>query len=178
MMKLTHWIAGLTLAAFCAAPAFAGTYYTWTTEDDVVSYTNNSKQIPAKYKDAAKRETTGSLAGYKRYTPAQKAIGTHADRLSDRLDHLRAASAPHPVSSAPEGTGVTLDFGTVELQVPADADAEAPIVVEQMRVRDRGHLSSRTVQVIRRGDRVISVIAPEQNDNRLDHLPTTDELMR
>jgi hypothetical protein len=178
MMKLTHWIAGSTLAAFCAAPAFAGTYYTWTTEDDVVSYTNNSKRIPAKYRDSAKQQSTGSLQGYKQYTPSQKADGSHASRLSDRLEHLRAASAAPAVSSAPEGTGVTLDFGSVELQVPGDADASEPITVEEVRVRDRGHTSSRTVQVIRRGDKVISVIAPEHNDNDLSFLPSTSELLR
>ena len=137
-----------------------------------MSYTNSSKQIPAKYKSAAKRMTTGSLRGYKQYTPSQRADGTHASRLAERLEHLRGASAQPAVSSGPEGTGVTLDFGTVELQVPDDADSQEPIIVEDVRIRDRGHTTSRTVQVIRRGDKVISVIAPRQNDTNVSGVPS------
>ena len=113
----------MALAVGLAAPAAAVTYYEWTTEDGVLAFTDSTKRIPDRYKSAAKRKSSGSLRGYKRYTPAgRQAQGAYVDRIGERLVHLRQANVPalpRPVvGMAPGGAQVSLRVPNLRIDLP------------------------------------------------------------
>jgi len=58
---------------------------------------------------------------------------------------------------------VRVDLDMLEIDVPSGAEGE-PVVVEAVRSRARGSLSTRTVRVVRQGDRVVAVVKPLKND--------------
>lgn len=174
--------AGL-VSALClgvAAPAAAVTYYEWTTDDGVLSFTDSTKRIPDKYKSAARRKSSGTLRGYKRYTPAgRQAKGEYDARLGERLTHLRKANVPAlpaPYVAGPRGGGgVALNLPDLQIGLPTGPYAE-PVVVEEVWTKPEGGESTRTIQVVKQGDRVISVIKPLRNDRELSFLPDESNL--
>jgi hypothetical protein len=168
-------IACLTLAG----SAFAGTLYHWTTEEGTYAYTDDKKRIPARYRDQATKRTMKSLRDYERYTPIPRAAeGTYGTRVQARLEGLRDASRPRAVGASPASGGGSGGYvsvggggrfgGGTRLAVPVgagSAGAGEPLVVESFRVRKSdGHQSTRHVQVVRRGDEIISVVKDERND--------------
>ena len=97
------------VAAIClglATPVVAGTVYSWRSDDGILSFTDEAKRIPARYRKAAKKRSLKKLGSYDRYTPAgQTAEGSYAERLERRQAQLQPAS---PVVSSPmTATGST-----------------------------------------------------------------------
>jgi hypothetical protein len=105
---------GALLAA--ATPAAAGTMYRWKSDDGSISYTEDLKRVPERYRAKAEEITTDGLASYPRFTPTDAtASKEYNEKLTARLDALRAwnaqtdpmapraslapASAGHPVSA-------------------------------------------------------------------------------
>lgn len=171
--------------------ASAGMVYRWTTDEGVVSFADEAKRIPKRYRDRAVRVETRRLDQYERLTETDPAASSaYAERLRDRVADLRAlngtaASAPahgakpHAVVEIPlaesqrhaarrEADGsysrrsglVTPDTVIPSLQLAPDPNSDEPVVVEHHRVRPDGAITTRTVTVVRQGDRVLSVIAP------------------
>lgn len=177
---------------WCAVPmASAGMVYRWTTDEGVVSFADEAKRIPKRYRDRVVRVETRRLDHYERLTETDPAASSaYAERLRERVADLRelngtaalagaAATAPHSVVEVPlagaqrhasrrEGDGtysrrsglVTPDAVIPSLQLAPDPDSDEPVVVEHRRVRPDGAITTRTVTVVRQGDRVLSVIAP------------------
>jgi hypothetical protein len=174
----------LAISLLVAAPALAVDYYRWTTEDGVVSYTDTAKRIPAMYKKGATRHASGSLRGYKLYTPIRRAAqADYAKRLEARLDSLRATRAPAegavmlPVAfGAPSRTHVRVRVPNLEIDVPGAGVDDEAVVVEEVQTRPRGSSTTRTLQVIRQGDRVLSVIKPLHHERDVSFLPDESEL--
>ena len=163
-------VALATLSVLVSVPAGAATVYHWETEDGTFAYTDDPKRIPARYEKAAERRTLGRLTNYKRYTPSGKLVSdSYAKRLGERLTYLRGASAPaEPVAalvgSAPRGVHVRIDLEDLEIDVPGVPGAE-PVVVEEVRTRPAGQITTRTVQVVRQGDQILAVIKPDANES-------------
>jgi hypothetical protein len=164
-------------AASCiaiAVPALAGSVYSWRTLDGSRAFTDDAKRIPARYRDAAERQTLRHLEDYSRYTPSQ--VGSkepYAERLNRRLEQLREATAApeEVVATAPEGLRLGVPAGTgrygqsEQISLPLAGEDGDPIVIESVRLRhDPGHITSRHATVIRQGDRIISVRKNERND--------------
>ena len=61
------------------------------------------------------------------------------------------------------------------LDVNADPDSDAPVVVERMRARSRGSLATRRITVVRQGDRILSVIKP-RSYNTSPNWPIEEDL--
>ena len=61
------------------------------------------------------------------------------------------------------------------LDVNADPDSDAPVVVERMRARPRGSLTTRRITVVRQGDRILSVIKP-RSYNSSPNWPIEEDL--
>ena len=171
-------------AAVCiaiAVPALAGGVYSWRTLDGSQAFTDDAKQIPARYRDAAERQTLRPLKEYSRYTPSQ--VGSkepYAERLNRRLDHLRGTAAePEQVeAAAPEGLRLGVPAGggrygqSEQISMPLDGEADDPIVIESIRLRkDPGHITTRHATVIRQGDRIISIRKNERNDTAPSEWP-------
>jgi hypothetical protein len=90
MLNMWKWTAALALVAF-ALPASAETLFRWTAEDGSVSFTDDAKRIPARYRSASQSIQTGGLAGYKQYSPTQAAAqAVYREQLAARLERLRA----------------------------------------------------------------------------------------
>lgn len=85
------------IAAAEPASAETGTLYRWESADGTVSFTDDVKRIPERYRaDAATIDRT-VLSDYGRFTPTDAAASAvHAERLSRRLEALRDANAAVP----------------------------------------------------------------------------------
>jgi hypothetical protein len=154
-----------------AAPSSAGPVYSWRTEDGGYAFTDDPKAIPARYRDQATVRTSGRLHDYPRYTPADdKAVERYADKLDQRLAHLRALNAQPVVArnaaSARGGAGpaasLTLDSAneympSVEI---SEAYGDEPIMVDTLFTRPEGKMVTRHSQVVRQGDKVLSIMRP------------------
>src|SRR5262245_40483597 len=94
---MRSWKRGLVLgsALVCALSASArADLYTWRTEDGGYAYTDDPKQIPARYRSEAKQVARKPLSDYKRYTAQDAdASARYAERLERRLATLREANA-------------------------------------------------------------------------------------
>src|SRR5215470_7700559 len=98
---MRSWMGGVqgALRALCGAAlvlAFAQSswaeIYAWRTEDGGYAYAGDRDQIPARYRDQAKKLPNKSLKSYERYTPQDPAASAHyAERLEKRLQSLRDA---------------------------------------------------------------------------------------
>ncbi len=76
-----------------SAPVQAEPLYRWESADGTVSFTDDAKRVPERYRKAAKQIDTNALAGYGRYTPTDAAASQeYAKRLAERLEVLRAAN--------------------------------------------------------------------------------------
>jgi hypothetical protein len=172
------------LVVALATPAAAGMMYRWTAADGSVAYTDDAKRIPAQYRSEAVRTRTGDLESYPRYTPARaSAREQHAER-AERIERLREINAGGSATSepaalaAPNAAPMVLELNErSSIVIPTDqlADGE-PVVVEQVRVRDRNNISTTHVTVVRQGDRVLSVVRPESAHDRADWMSESELL--
>jgi hypothetical protein len=158
----------LTVALSIATPVVAGTVYTWRTEDGTVSFTDDVKHIPARYKGQAETRSMQDLDGYKRFTPADKSStgSTYAERLNTRLVALKgeAPRAQDSVGHGASGNGISMIMGGTRhgnngMVVPAGSTraGDGPTVVEQHRTKPSNSMATRHETVVKQGDRIISI---------------------
>lgn len=199
--------AGTVLLA--AAPASAGTLYRWESENGTLSFADDLRRVPERYRDRIVEIRTEGLDGYGRFTPTDAgAQQVHSERLQERLEGLREQSGVgggelsgvvvieeppdgHPLEgialqsmqrtqgrrlvNTPTGrkwvrtTRVqTVDTPIPVLGVQADTESDEPVVVERVRMRPEGSMVTRTVTVVRQGDRVLSVMKPRSRQHSID----------
>jgi len=141
-----------------SAPATADVVYSWTTEGGTTSFTDDAEKIPARYASAVKEQSLESLRSYPRLT-----IQT--------FTHPPAVSAPPPepsktgaaaVPSAEAGLSVLVGgtrFGANATVVPVgrDIEGDAPMVIENYRVKPADSMATRHETVITQNGRVISI---------------------
>ena len=164
-------LAGATLLlAALVAPAAAGPVYSWRTEDGGYAFTDDPKAIPARYRDQAKLRSTARLREYARYTPSDdKATGRYAERLTQRLAHLRAVNAQPVVRRETVASSSTAPTAALTMQsangyapsveISQNTGGE-PIVVETLFTRPEGKMVTRQTQVVRQGDQILSILKP------------------
>ena len=186
-------LVGALLVASLAGPAFAGNVYSWVTEDGTFAYTDDSKRIPAKHRSEAKKRSMGKLTRYERYTEiSSDQSEPYEDRLLARRDSLREITVAAPQgavagAAAPQGmttsytvavTGGSTRSGRngISLDVPLDsqADADEPTVIESRRMKPSDSLATRHWTLIKKGDRVVSVIKGERRQRPLKALSESD----
>jgi hypothetical protein len=178
----------VVLGAGLATPATAGTLYHWRTEEGTYAYTDNPKQIPARYRDQVEVRALGRLADYRRLTPQDSAASkSYAQRLSARLAELRQANAaPAPTGESPLASGpqtLALRTGSgsaplLELPVAGQAGSE-PLVVDTLFTRPAGKLVTRQSVVVRRGDQTLAVVRPRLREwNVADDIHAEEGLVR
>lgn len=171
-MRMLNMLTWTTFAAamLMAVPAGAGTLYKWKTEDGTISYTDSWKRVPKAYRAHAERTASADLQGYERYTPRRDGSQLdYAARLQDRIARLRAINEPPAPPPAPprvlSQTVLRLN-DRVSLSLPNTGAAdEAPVVVEDRRVLDPRAATTTHVTVVRRGDKVLSIVRPEPSDS-------------
>ncbi len=182
-MRFGRLLTGAVLIVGLAGPAFAGNVYSWVTEDGTYAFTDDSKRIPAKHRNEATRRSMGKLSRYERFTEvdSQKSKESYEDRILARRDALRTAPEG-AVAGAVVAAGTSMDYtvavtgGTtrsgrngVSLRVPMDAadDSDEPTVIESRRMKPSDSLATRHWTIVKKGDRVVSVIKGERRQRPL-----------
>lgn len=172
-----------------AGPAVAGEIFAWRTEDGTYAYADDERSIPPRYRAQAERRVTGSLSGYQQFTPSDAVASSHyADRLQVRLDHLRRLNAGSAVARAPRAAAPQTRPGemvivrgsrqrTADIAVPRPAGDE-PLVVDIIPSRRSGKAVTQHVQVIRQGDRVVSVVRPRPREWNVNDVVDEEELLQ
>ena len=169
MRSRTLSLVSAVLLLAVAAPSSAGTVYSWRTEDGGYAFTDDPKAIPARYRDQATVRTSARLHDYKRYTPSDdRAAERYANQLDKRLAHLRALNAQPVVArnaaaagSAPSASLSMQSANGYEPSVEISSGyGEEPIVVDTLFTRPEGKMVTRHTQVVRQGDKVLSVMRP------------------
>ena len=155
-----------------ALPAVAGSMYTWETEDGTSAFTDDPKRIPAMYKDKAVKKTMGKLKDYSRLTPAEPPSGpSYEERIQARLAELRDRDERHSEAEMLAahhgmGRGPMLQVGPLLVPIGQSLRQQPyePIVADQVTVNDGRHNTTKTIRVIRQGDRVIYAERPQYSD--------------
>ncbi len=100
LRKLSRLWTRVTAALACgfvvgasSAPVQAEPLYRWESADGTVSFTDDAKRVPERYRESAKQIDTSVLSGYGRYTPTDAAASQeYTERLKERLETLREAN--------------------------------------------------------------------------------------
>ena len=80
----------LALSLLLANYSRAGEVYSWETADGNVAFTDNPKNVPARYRDEVQVRKSAGIGDYARFTAEDSAeSGRYSDQLAKRLDYLR-----------------------------------------------------------------------------------------
>ena len=194
-LRVGKFLLGAFLVAGLAGPAFAGNVYSWVTDDGTYAFTDDSKRIPAKYRAEARKRPMGKLTRYERYTEvASDSKAPYAERIRERRLELRKMAETAPIGAAlgamrSQAPGVVYSIPVsggsgrrgggrgasiqVSLGDQASADLEA-MTIESIRVKPRHSLASRHWTVVKRGDRLVTVIKGELNQQSLKSKSESD----
>ena len=86
-------VAVLGFGLAIATTAVAGEFYSWETADGNIAFTDNPKNIPARYRDQVQVRKSGGIGDYARFTSGDSAdTGHHSDQLAKRIEYLRASN--------------------------------------------------------------------------------------
>jgi hypothetical protein len=91
--KFTLLLSSIFALGAASAPVQAEQLYRWESPDGTVSFTDDAKRVPERYRDTAEQIDTNALSGYGRYTPTDAAAtDAYTKRLNERLEMLRDAN--------------------------------------------------------------------------------------
>lgn len=178
MRKWMQWCSATALVAgvgLVALGAQAEGMFTWTTEDGVHAYTDDPKKVPARYEDQAEIVRREELDSYDRYTPKDAtATERYAQRLTDRLEHLRALNAEPQVdegAALPAAlSGLSIGAGGNDLpRLNLATQGDAPLVIEPIMSKRAGDVVTRRATVVRQGDRTLAIVKGERHHRNPIH---------
>jgi len=161
-MTAGKWLFAAALALGLMPGVAAADYWKYTTESGSLAFTDDVKNVPAKYKASAERIKEEKLDDYRRLSIVDSATAT------PRMVGPKTTSQPEPVAAAPapapekrDGAIVSLDVGGVKIDV--DADSDEPIYVDKQQYSDEngyidhnGYMAPTTI--VRRGDKPLAYI--------------------
>ena len=162
-----RWPSFVLSALLCfglASPSIADTVYTWETDEGTLSFTDERKRIPAKYRLSAKTKELGKLTGYPRYTPSGE-----TDLLAEQKTSLQdpplgpSADAQTARATGFDGRAISVGNGRygggtrVQLPAPGAGAEGGPMVMQTVRVRPENSLATRTITVVKQDGKVVYV---------------------
>ena len=172
-------VAVLGFGLAIATPAVAGEFYSWETVDGNVAFTDNPKNIPARYRDQVRVRNSQGIRDYARFT-AEDSVETarYSDQLAKRIETLRRLNSERKVApAAAENVGVaSITVSGVDLRLPA-ADTSAPIIVEKLRVKSYDQVATRHDTLVSQGGTPLAIIRGNQRgevDGAINILDETD----
>lgn len=162
-------LAAVTIALFgfglaMATPAVSGEIYSWNTGDGNVAFTDNPKNIPARYRDQVQVRRSEGIENYARFTAEDSAkTERYSDQLAKRLEYLRRANEVREAApAAAETVGVaSVTVSGVDLRLPA-ADTDKPIIVQKLRVQASDQIASRHDTLVSQGGVPLAIIRGDQ----------------
>ncbi|MEZ4330576.1 MAG: DUF4124 domain-containing protein [Myxococcota bacterium] len=190
-MHVGRIVLGACLLIALAGPAFAGTVYSWVTEDGTHAFTDDPKRIPEKHKAEASTRALGDLKRYDRYTVDRKGRD-YEERLHARRSELREREVGQPIvigggAAGATGSGIVynLPFNGgragggqrgpgLQLPLAGAAGSDEPITVESVRVKPTGSAATRHWTIVKQGDRIISVFKGERRDRDTEQYSESD----
>lgn len=174
MRKLRiSWVRVVVLGALFLVPltpSVTAEVYSWTTEDGTRAWTDDRDSVPPRYADQVRvlGEKDSGLQGYERLTrPDPAASDRYADRLAQRLEHLRRVNdqptaAATARRAAPSATTLSLSTGGVNSPridlSTSGAPGEEPLIVEPVLTKRHGAVRTRRSTVVRQGDKTVAII--------------------
>jgi len=149
-----------------AVPTFAvaGEVYSWETADGNVAFTDNPKNIPARYSDQVRVRKSVGIKDYAQFTSDDSAKSDdYSDQLAKRVEYLRWSNARgNAAPVADENVGVaSVTVSGVDLRLPA-ADTSAPIIIEQVRVMSSGQMATRHDTLVSQGGTPLAIVRGNQ----------------
>ena len=157
-------IVGLAFGLAVATPAVSGEIYSWDTADGHVAFTDNPKNIPARYRDQVQVRRSEGIENYARFTAEDSAkTEGYSDQLAKRLEYLRRANQVREAApAAAETVGVaSVTVSGVDLRLPA-ADTNKPIIVQKLRVQASDQIASRHDTLVSQGGVPLAIIRGDQ----------------
>jgi hypothetical protein len=162
-MTAGKWLVAAALALGLVPRLAAADYWRYETDSGSTAFTDDAKNIPAKYRASAVKIAEQPLAGYRKLTVVQKDPAVTRKSVAPEL----AAAAPVR-SEAPVGVASPdvqrLGINVSGVQVDIDADADEPIHIDKRQwvdgqgdYFDHGGTMAPTT-VIRKGDRPLAYI--------------------
>ncbi len=155
----------LGFSLLLASYSRAGEIYSWTTVDGGVAFTDNPKNIPARYRDEVQVHQSAGIEDYARFTSEDSAqAARYSDQLAKRIEYLRGLNSDRAVApAAADGVGVaSITVSGIDLRLPA-ADASAPIIVEKLRVLSDGQIATRHDTLVSQGGRPLAIVRGNQS---------------
>ena len=165
-MQAGKWVIAGTLALGLLPAAARADYWRYETDSGSTAFTDDAKNIPAKYRASAVKIAEQSLDGYRKLSIVQKNPVVPAPRAAVTPD---VAAAPPQMAYQGDETprtnginrlGITIDG----MQVDIDADADEPVYIDKRQwvdgsgdFFDHGGVMAPTT-VIRRGDKPLAYI--------------------
>ena len=167
-MTAGKWLFAAALALGLLPRVAAADYWRYTTESGSLAFTDDVKNVPAKYKARAERIPEAKLDTYHRLSVVDSATATPrilGPRVISRPEPTADAVAVAPLAPAEpkrDGAIVSLDVGGVRIDV--DADSDEPIYVDKRQYSDmdgdyidhNGYMAPTTI--VRRGDKPLAYI--------------------
>jgi hypothetical protein len=154
----------LGLALLLANPSRAGDIYSWETADGNVAFTDNPKNIPARYSDQVRVRKSVGIKDYAQFTSDDSVKSDdYSDQLAKRVEYLRWSNARgNAAPVADENVGVaSVTVSGVDLRLPA-ADTSAPIIIEQVRVMSSGQMATRHDTLVSQGGTPLAIVRGNQ----------------
>ena len=154
----------LGLALLLASSSRAGEIYSWETVDGNVAFTDNPKSIPARYRDQVRVRKSERIEDYAQFTSEDSAqTERYSDQLAKRIEYLRwVNSGRDDAPAVAESVGVaSVTISGVDLRFPA-ADTSAPIIVEKLRVKSFGQITTRHDTLVSQGGTPLAIVRGNQ----------------
>jgi hypothetical protein len=154
----------LGFSLLLASYSRAGEIYSWTTVDGNVAFTDNPKNIPARYRDQMQVRKSEGIEDYARFTSENSAETEHySDQLAKRVEYLRRANGNRDTArAADENVGVaSITVSGVDLRLSA-VDANAPIIVEKLRVKSGDQIATRHDTLVSQGGTPLAIVRGNQ----------------
>src|SRR5262245_61194663 len=163
-MAVRNWLAAASLALALAPQLAAADYWRYETETGGIAFTDDPKNIPAKYRESAKAVKEESLFDYGRLS-----VGDPVRPAPTKPSGARPGPAPEPWPVAqpevqPQNSNVSVNVGGMQINVPSGGDDDEPLYVDRGQYTDmngeyfdHGGIMSPTT-VIRRGDKPLAYI--------------------
>jgi hypothetical protein len=154
----------LGFSLLLASYSRAGEIYSWTAVDGNVAFTDNPKNIPARYRDQMQVRKSEGIEDYARFTSENSAETEHySDQLAKRVEYLRWANGNRDTArAADENVGVaSITVSGVDLRLSA-VDANAPIIVEKLRVKSGDQIATRHDTLVSQGGTPLAIVRGNQ----------------
>lgn len=167
-MTAGKWLFAAAFALALTPRIAAADYWKYTTESGSLAFTDDVKNVPAKYKASAERIPEAKLDSYHKLsvvdsaTSAPRIAGPRVVSQPEAVADAPAAAPVAPAQAKRDSAIVTLDVGGVKVDV--DANSDEPIYVDRQQYNDvdgsfidhNGYMPPTTI--IRRGDKPLAYI--------------------